>query len=115
MKHNDKHRVIPPGGLSNRPFPPSSKDNSRPSGSPEATRFKIQDSSLEERVKKLEERVRILEHMSGIYSTPESIDEFLKSESGRAEYRAALVQLSVYRNQKPLAEFVVKTGGRVPR
>lgn len=63
----------------------------------------------------LEERVKRIEVMMGIYSTPESVDEFLNSETGRAEYRAALVQLSAYRNRKPLEAFIGKTGGRVPR
>lgn len=62
----------------------------------------------------LEERVKRIEEMMGIFSTPESIDSFLNSESGRAEYRAALVQWSVYHNRKPFEKFVVKTGGRVP-
>ncbi|TAL22504.1 MAG: hypothetical protein EPN94_10950 [Nitrospirae bacterium] len=71
--------------------------------------------SIDERVRGLETRLRILEQSMGIFSSPESVDEFLNSETGKAEYRAALVQLSVYRNRKPLDAFVKKTRGRVPR
>lgn len=63
----------------------------------------------------LEERIKRIEEMMGIYTTPESIDSFLNSAEGRAEYRAALVQMSVYHNKKPFEKFLEKTGGSVPR
>lgn len=97
-------------GLSNRVMSPS------PLSLKEDSKFKIQSSmSLEERVSGLEARMRILEQSIGIFSSPESVDEFINSETGKAEYRSALVQLSVYRNKKPLEVFLKKTSGRVPR
>ncbi|MBI5205421.1 MAG: hypothetical protein HZA11_10940 [Nitrospirae bacterium] len=71
--------------------------------------------SLEERLSGIEKRMRIIEQSMGIFSSPESVDEFVNSESGRQEYKDAIRSWTMRRDRKPLDRFVEKTGGKVPR